>query len=148
MGTNYYAVLDEPAACKCCGQPLPDGERVRLHIGKSSAGWTFQLRVDPAREINDWHDWLSILNDPQKVLGIIDEYGGTLTVAELRRVVEDRFGRVDFREKPDGEASWSDFLRRNHAVEGPNGLIRSAVDDWHCIGHGSGTWDLVRGEFC
>jgi hypothetical protein len=38
-------------------------------------------------------------------------------------------------------------LAKNHAELGPNGLLRSKVDDVHCIGHGEGTYDYIAGDF-
>jgi hypothetical protein len=57
MGTNFYL-------------KSPDAEP--LHIGKSSAGWCFSLRVYPEYGINNLEDWLDLLCDPYAV--IEDEY--------------------------------------------------------------------------
>jgi hypothetical protein len=42
------------------------------------------------------------------------------------------------------EAEWH---RRNYSERGPNGLSRSKVDGHHCISHGDGTWDMIKGYF-
>jgi len=50
MGTNYY--LHENV-CESCGRSDEP-----LHIGKSSAGWVFTLRIYPDKGINSLEDWL------------------------------------------------------------------------------------------
>lgn len=83
-------------------------------------------------------DWLEIFKAPGSV--IKDEYGDVVSVTEMVRTITRRSwdGRV---EKPDR------WFRENHAEPGPNGLARHAVNEWHCIGHGEGTWDYLVGEF-
>ena len=44
----------------------------------------------------------------------------------------------------DRPAQW--WVQNHHAIPGPNGLLRHRIGE-HCIGHGDGTWDLIRGEF-
>lgn len=51
MGTNYYL---QKNVCGCCGRP-----EKQIHIGKSSAGWAFALRVYPHDGIKDYDDWNS-----------------------------------------------------------------------------------------
>jgi hypothetical protein len=46
MGTNYYVAYDY---CRHCGRF--DEE---FHIGKSSAGWCFSLRVYEDKGLTDW----------------------------------------------------------------------------------------------
>lgn len=123
MGTNYY--LKSP------GDLL-------LHIGKSSGGWCFSLRVYPILGINTLDDWKSIFCD-QHVL-IEDEYGRFLTPAEMVNWIEGR--------------SWAypgtyteAFHAQNHSEPGPNGLLRHKVDGVHCVGHGEGTYDYLVGDF-
>lgn len=116
MGTNYYLETESP--CAHCGRSDPEK---RLHIGKSSAGWCFALRVYPDRGIEDLDDWELEWAKPGAV--IFDEYGDRIDVEEMRRVIAER-----------RYASGREMLR--HAIDGK-----------FCIGHGKGTWDLIQGDF-
>lgn len=108
MSTNYYA-------CDLSGN--------RLHVGKSSAGWAFALRVYPFEGINSLQDWKQRFEATGCV--IKDEYERVVTPDQMMKIITDR--------------SWGD--------EGPAQLRRVRVDGKHCIGHG-GTWDVIAGEFC
>lgn len=68
MGTNYYFV----EKCECCGN------ETRLHMGKSSAGWVYVMRVWPEKGITDLHSWLAYMEDRLDGL-IYDEYGKVLS---------------------------------------------------------------------
>lgn len=109
-----------------------------LHIGKSSSGWCFALRVYPEHGIYDLKDW----ERTWAVTGsmIFDEYGSTVTTEEMRRYVTNRIAvHQGFDE---------DFLRRNYAEPGPLGLLRHRISNENgCVGHGIGTWDCVIGDF-
>ena len=150
MSTNYYF----ERACGDCGHIT------RYHIGKSSGGWCFGLHVgtevQPLEvelevrqkykpvtvDIRDWHDWQrAIAKGAEFGWRIVDEYGRVLTVEEMAVIVTDR----SWPRSPDAHSLF-DF-ERNKAELGPNGLVRSKVDGWHCVGHGDGTWDLIVGEF-
>ncbi len=140
MGTNYY--LYPRGRCPCCGS-LPDE---RLHIGKSSAGWCFSLRVDDGHK--DLDDWIAEWSESGAY--IEDEYGNEVTKEAMFRIITERCapGQVPKRpEKPYGYSSWDEFHLANGSEDGPCGLIRRKVDGTFCIGHGDGPWDLVRGEF-
>lgn len=140
MGTNYYL---REKACECCGQY---GKEV--HIGKSSAGWCFSLHIWKGN--NDWHfedagfetpttfdHWKVMLNNPNCV--IVDEYERLVSKEDMIDIITNR--------------SWPErdyepgYLARNQAEQGPNGLLRSKVDNHHCLGHGEGTYDYIYGEF-
>ncbi len=131
MGTNYYI---EDEKCPHCGR---SGER--LHIGKSSAGWCFSLHVDDDRKSLD--DWVATWFKPGAV--ITDEYGKPLTPGEMLSVIAKR-GPMDLEKKPIGYSGWADFHSKNGSEPGPNGMLRSRIGP-HCVGHGSGTWDLIPG---
>lgn len=126
MGMNYYLQKyhfgDTP-------NPHP-----KLHIGKSSPGWCFQLHVIPEEGLNDWEDWHDYIRrsyDHQ----IVNEEGRDISTAELWYIVTQRRAK----QRPTN-VSW-------HLAElGPNNLLRSR-EEGPCIGHGSGTWDLISGEF-
>ena len=127
MGTNYYAV-EEP--CPTCGR---GDER---HIGKSSGGWCFSLHVYPDDGIHDLPEWEIVWRNAT----IRDEYGDELSADEMRAIITERAWAAT-------TPHASQWYRDNHAMPGPKGLARSAVDGSHCIGHGSGTWDLLVGDF-
>jgi hypothetical protein len=74
MSTNYYVYLADGT-----------DESEVLHIGKSSMGWVFSLRVYPERGIRTLYDWLPILLDSQNA--IRDEYGRDITVTEILRTI-------------------------------------------------------------
>lgn len=131
MGTNFTHVTTANK-CECCGR----SDTKERHIGKSSGGWCFSLHVYPEEGINTLEDWKKIFGSGE----IRNEYGGVITVDRMLSTITERsWDRV---------VKWSEAdLKRNHAVEGPNGLVRSVVDGRHCIGHGDGTWDYIVGDF-
>lgn len=135
MGTNYYLVYPDDED----GRPSP-----QLHIGKSSSGWCFALRVYPERGLTSWNDWWRLLEARPDNAAIKDEYGDPLTLAEMWAVISLRhwnrrpscpYGRPEER-----------FLADNHAEWGPNNLLRARIGG-RCVGHGEGTWDYIEGEF-
>ena len=134
MGTNYY-LHHATALCPTCHRSDESG----LHIGKSSGGWCFALRVHPDRGINSLEDWETLWNATDK-FKIVDEYRDEIPVELMRAVITER----QWKQEPDShDPKW---LADNYAVEGPNGLARSAIGGT-CIAHGTGTWDLMDGEF-
>lgn len=130
MGTNYYL---ETECCPSCKRP-----KDRLHIGKSSGGWCFSLHVDAGEGITSLADWQTLWSQPEA--RIVDECGVVITPAEMLRTITDR----SWPNKRDVDTRYLDM---NHAVIGPNGLLRHRLGS-HCIGHGEGTYDLLPGEFC
>ena len=144
MGTNYYATSEE---CPCCRRKVD-----MLHIGKSSAGWAFTLRIDTDLEIYSWTAWKKHL----KGRIIVDEYGTRITMKRLREIVELRTGDIGKGPPPRGSASWDEFAKSTGAVVDYDlGLLRhepqtNPMNDVNpfCIAHGKGSWDLVVGEFC
>jgi len=98
MGTNYYLrVSGCKNPCEHCRAPQ------LIHLGKSSAGWTFSFRAYPepgdigrdelgtAGIVDDFTSWRKLLD-----LGEIeDEYGLTVTRDELLAEVESRRGGRD-----------------------------------------------------
>jgi hypothetical protein len=157
MGTNYYfyprnSPLD--ASIRILEQNNENNihstalemlrEAMRLHIGKSSGGWCFALHVtDGIRSLEDWKAKFS-------EGGVIrDEYDRDYTPEEMLRVitVRSRPDSLEFSVQQDPYyKSLQDFLDKNHAEIGPNNLLRSQIGH-NCIGHGDGTWDLIKGEF-
>lgn len=127
MGTNYY-IKENP--CPTCGH----GEEV--HIGKSSAGWCFALRVYPDKGINTLEDWKPLFENGN----IRTEYDSPVSPAEMLDEITNRS-----RERP---PAWSDAeWKQNCAEPGPNNMIRASLS-YNCIGHGDGPWDYIAGEFC
>ena len=134
MGTNYYLVQD---ACECCGRGADE-----IHIGKSSGGWCFALHVYP----EGWYEpkimtlsaWELAWSQPKTK--IRDEYDKDVSPQEMLKIITER--------KWESPIKWTDHdYALNDAEPGPNGLVRSRIDNRHCIGHGDGTYDLIIGEF-
>lgn len=135
MGTNYYVEIP--------------GEEEELHLGKSSGGWCFALHVIPERGLNDLEDWKPLLKKGY----ITDEYQKRLTYEEVLSVITDRSFpdtpeecEKKLKESSAWYSSYKDFLKKNHAVLGPNNLVRAKVGP-HCTKHGEGTWDCILGDF-
>lgn len=82
MGTNYYWHESGERECPHCGH-----ETKNLHIGKSSWGWNFSLRVHPYEGIYDLPDWEAKWNSAG---AIFDEYGELVTAEEMRKIILDR----------------------------------------------------------
>lgn len=139
MGTNYY--LYERGDLL---ERVKDGSEKERHIGKSSGGWCFALRVYPAENINSLTDWYRRFKRNKSI--IKDEYGYEISIDEMLRIITERSRppRVFYpTERCPTEES---MLRLNNAVYGPNNLLRSKIGE-HCSGHGPGTWDLMPGNF-
>lgn len=114
MGTNY--ILHNKPDCECCGRPFE-----ALHIGKSSGGWCFSLRVYPEDSINTLDDWRQLWS----VSGafIRNEYGERIPTDQMEEIITNR--------------KWNGLPPNRHDVDGR-----------HCVGHGPGTWDYIVGDFC
>lgn len=134
MGTNYYLRLD---VCPHCNR----AER-ELHIGKSSAGWVFALRVHPFDDINTLDDWKPLFTNERN--RIFNEYGDIVSVDDLIKNITNR--SWTHKREHYGYKSMEDMLERNYAIEGPNGLMRRKISHG-CIGHGGGTWDYMDCDF-
>ena len=100
MSTNYYV-------------NTKDG---LLHFGKSSSGWAFSLRVHPKRGINTLYDWILVMSSPWTTIS--NEYGDTVTMADLMCIVMDRDVRC------------------------PAGYVKD-----FCM-PGEGTWNYCNYDFC
>ncbi len=123
MSTNYYTVK----RCDHCHY------EERLHIGKSAGGWCFALATHPYASINSLDDWRRKFSESGIV--IVDEYEQPITIAEMLATITDRSGQ----HKNYGFTAYSE--------PGPSGLQRCRIDGRHCIAHGPGTWDIMRGDF-
>lgn len=139
MSTNYYFHQRGNLL-----ERLARDEPLVRHIGKSSAGWCFALRVYPDEGINSLTDWYKLLRRNNNY--IKDEYGCDVSLDDLIEVITNRKWRERVFLPTERCPTEADMLRLNHAVYGPNNLLRCKIGD-HCIGHGPGTWDLMPGEF-
>ena len=153
MGINFYAEINEPNHCECCGNKVDEPNK--LHIGKSSYGWVFSLRVYPDRDINDLADMLEFLSDKK----LWDEYEREVGLEYLK----DRIVNRAREEKPAKWDEWTTALQQGTSPLGPNYkpyydpktsfkddscyLMRHVEDGIHCVGNGEGTWDYMIGEF-
>jgi hypothetical protein len=116
MGTNYYLMTDEMEPCSECEQD----KQLILHIGKSSAGWTFNLHVIPERDINSLEDWITMFKKyPTK---IENECARQISVDEMIKTIS---VRENFNGMP--------LLRQSNFEDGAT--------------KGPGTWDLCLGDF-
>ena len=139
MGTNYY--LHQRGNLL---ERLERDEPLVRHIGKSSGGWCFALRVYPDEGINSLTDWYHLLRRDNNI--IKDEYDCEVTLEELIEVITNRSWRPRVFQPTDRCPTEQAMLDLNHAVYGPNNLLRSKIGE-HCSGHGPGTWDLIPGNF-
>ena len=116
MGTNYYWRETENEYCGECGRPMP-----WLHIGKSSAGWNFSLRIHPNEGINNLENW----KERWEKGSIWDEYGREVTVEDMLETITER-------SHPNGLCS-------HVGLRGPYWADQAA--------YGGPTWDLCNYEF-
>lgn len=131
MGTNYY--LRTPP-CSQCGH-----SGFELHIGKSSVGWNFGLRIYPndperldpfgviaVRELDDWKPLF-------EAFPIYDEYGDKIEATVMLQYITERT-------HPNG------LLSRLTAGPEHMGPYGHSVIHNDCFA-GKGTYDLCSYEF-
>ena len=162
MGTNYYWLRPNEAYEEHEISRLVQPKYEMVHIGRSSAGWCFKLHVYPngynGLDINSWAQWKRLFKDLGDDLILVNEYYEKIDLDYLKTVVEDRSSSQDWetfdKELREGKYKFyrdiknlDEFLRRNSAIKGPNNLMRSKIDNRHCIGHADGPWDYMVGEF-
>ena len=95
MGTNYYARID---TCKECNRAD------EIHIGKSSVGWRFAVRVHEDRYV-DYKSFCEFISSGMKVR-LWDEYGKPVIKHEFLEMIKN---------KEDGQATVS---------HGASGLVK------------------------
>jgi len=130
MSTNFYW-HEKPKVCVTCGHNLSK----TIHIGKSSPGWVFMLHVDPEEGLHTLNDWIDKWNEPGSL--IYNEYGTLISNSDMSRIILDR-------ENFESTRKDTSYLMKNHAVEGPRGLLRG---DRNFAPPDDETYDLVDGEF-
>ena len=149
MGTNYYWHLGEARVYPTCAHVTPAKE---LHIGKSSFGWVFSVRLHPDENINSLEDWKERWNTPGSF--ILDEYDSTISKEEMLSTIVDR--AKNYADRKDdrsyyGYNSFAHLLVANHATLHPSGLlcadVNSLVHKTFGTKRGEGTWDYHFGEF-
>lgn len=116
MGTNYYYLDDEK----------------ELHIGKSSGGWVFAMKIHPKHNIKSYEDWKKIFNKGV----IIDEYETPLTTIKMIDIIENRTKYLGHTNK----------VSDSYAETSPNGLHRTKIGPY-CKEHFE-TWEIIEHEFC
>jgi len=121
MGTNFYLKQPE-VACPTCGHHEPVDS---LHIGKSSAGWVFSLRIYPDLGISSLEDWKARFGQGQ----ICDEYGSQISVEKMLETITERSWPRDPSKAPYGYVSWPEMCRLNRAEITPQGLLRSIREE-------------------
>ncbi len=136
MGTNYY--LKTPA-CPHCGH-----SGATLHIGKSSAGWNFSLRIylkeiDEDRlkmfgveQILELDDWRPLFDK----FPIFDEYDDVVQPAEM-------ISRITERSHPNGLLS---HLTAGPEHMGPYSRVKDDIRSGQ-LRAGKGTYDLFGYSF-
>ncbi|UOF76744.1 hypothetical protein [Caudoviricetes sp.] len=105
MGTNFYAYYDGD-----------HGLQETMHIGKSSGGWNFALRVMPELHINSLDDWINFIQ--QKNASIKNEYYETITLDQLLDIITNRHwdgGLRNYQDASDyvGNIGTCDYLARD-----------------------------------
>ena len=124
MSTNYYLHKPSTTQCNHCGHD-PESENNIIHIGKSSHGWCFALHVYPELDINTLEDWK--VKWAAEGMKIKNEYGDDVLPIDMLTIITTRRA-----------GNWS-----------PKNLdpARHEVDGVYCIGNGSGSFDLMIGEY-
>ena len=147
MGTNFYSV-DREKLLREGWENLRDGRGHEfdpdiIHIGKSSFGWCFALRIYPAEGIVDLGSWARWLVAESRI--ILDEYGDPISFSDLYARITDRKRPAGplLSQPPERDDEW---YHKNFAVPGPMGLARHTLGSG-CVSHGDGTYDLIEGEF-
>jgi hypothetical protein len=120
MGTNYYFHPSSERECPHCKQDTPG-----LHIGKSSAGWNFSLRIHPDDGIASLADWQARWDAGG---AIFNEYGERIEVAAMLATITER--------------SWHGGLLA-HTDPGAMGPYAGHLD----VRRGGDTYDLCNYEF-
>lgn len=83
MSTNYYYHLSPKNVCNYCNRS--DKSEI-VHIGKSSAGWTFSFHgTDKVRSYKDWIAFFETNSGD-----IVNEYGKMVSINEFKKIIESK----------------------------------------------------------
>lgn len=125
MGTNFYWYENKDSEPK--------------HIGKSSAGWYFSLRIYPDENILNLLDWATLWKIQSS--RIEDEYGRRVPPADIYDNILNRHRH----DPPDWDEK---MFKENNAELGSNNLVRSLLSD-RCAGHAPNgePYSFFIGEF-
>ena len=106
MGTNYYVKRDP---CPHCGRSDD-----RLHIGKSSFGWTFTFQGTETIRSED--DWRRELAKPDVI--IQDEYDRPVTQEEFWLMVDSKRDSLwnHARDVYDPNSSYTKYEQQSHST--------------------------------
>ena len=120
MGTNYYVHYN---ICECCER------HDVMHVGKSSYGWAFALRVaTPEIMAKEWEkeeqkdlpknfeEWCELFK--REDIEIWDEYSREITAEKMIDIITNR-----------------------------KNIKHCDPDGSHCLSNGKGTWDHMVGEY-
>jgi len=138
MGTNFYIKLK--------------GREKPVHIGKSSAGWAFNLHYIPGicENLDHWKDYI---NNKDNV--IYNEYMQKVSPEELIDTITMRGYKGDTDgsfEAWDQKLTTEDvraFERENHArYDVTTGLMRHTDLNFTVATPEGETYDLIEGDFC
>lgn len=130
MGCNYYA-------------ETADGTRV--HVGKSSAGWSFLFHVVRDRELVSLADWRAFLDRPDvELFDCEDRFLDADVFFDTVVLNRDRFvvPRHDVQRDPSWQWANHAFFDDVFKVARPVVGGRSG-----CIRNGDGPYDFIVGEF-
>lgn len=131
MSTNYYAHT---------------GDEV-LHIGKSSAGWAFALRIYGADGPDNIEEWTLAIDRADK---IVDEYGNEIDAGLMLKRIQYKPARAVENTPPPPYTSWASFYRENECyADHHTGLFHSVPNmrTGRYVNRGPGTFDYCRYEF-
>lgn len=103
MGTNYYWHREKKDACPHCGHT--PGPYAPIHIGKSSAGWTFSFHATGG--LRSWKRWRRFLETEKGE--IRDEYGKHVPLEIFIKLVVEKQGVLDNKRHAEESRRWSDY---------------------------------------
>lgn len=154
---TYYSTIEE----------LEKNLALKLHIGKSSAGWHFSLCIYPELGINNLDDWKKLFSE----YDIIDEYDESRSADKMISIITERYdaeflelGQEAYEAKVverhnntcdtlygsfihiTPAKTYDEYLSYNNAERGLNGLL--AHNDGAHV-RTDGTYDLTKDwDYC
>lgn len=111
MGTNYYLRMPN---CKVCKR-----NKEELHIGKSSGGYPFFLRIYEERGLDNWGEWVNFIKENH--VKIFDEYDREVEkeefiekVNDLKKYINEPPFKRDSLEYPELYKIYDGIIYQNH----------------------------------